>query len=141
MIALQLSDDNLRKVQRRKDIIDGLYNLSNDIKKTLALEPQIKEFAKSLIPETNLILLSRGFQSATCMEGALKIKEVSYIHAEGIFAGELKHGPLALIDNKMPIILVMNKDKHYVVLRYNQLNKRTPSQHSSKSLQEVVIPS
>ena len=115
MIALQLSDDNLRKVERRKEIIDGLYALSANIKKTLSLEPSLKELARTMIKETNLILLSRGFQNATCMEGALKIKEVSYIHAEGIFAGELKHGPLALIDEHMPIILVMNKDRHYVV--------------------------
>ena len=105
-------------IARRKAIIDGLYQLSSDIKKTLALEPVVKQIAASLVKETNLLLLSRGYQAATSLEGALKIKEVSYIHAEGILAGELKHGPLALIDASMPILLVMNKDRHYSVLLF-----------------------
>ncbi|KAI8588076.1 glutamine--fructose-6-phosphate transaminase (isomerizing) [Geranomyces variabilis] len=116
MIALQLSDDNYAKLPRRNEVIDGLFNLSNDIKKTLALEPQLKTLSKEEFgtdKSANLILIGRGFQTATVLEGALKIKEVSYIHAEGINAGELKHGPLALIDEKMPIIMVMPKDRHY----------------------------
>ncbi|KAI8999526.1 hypothetical protein BC832DRAFT_564513 [Gaertneriomyces semiglobifer] len=115
MIALQLSDDNFAKFSRRNDIIDGLYTLSADIKKTLALEPELKKMADELLATnaTDLILIGRGYQTATVLEGALKIKEVSYIHAEGINAGELKHGSLALIDEKMPIILVMPKDRHY----------------------------
>jgi glucosamine--fructose-6-phosphate aminotransferase (isomerizing) len=116
LIALQLSDDNLRKSERRKEIIDGLHRLSSDIKKTLLLEPQLKEMAyKRFTDAKSLILLGRGYQSATCLEGALKIKEVTYIHAEGILAGELKHGPLALIDSTMPIVLLMPQDRHYAV--------------------------
>ncbi|KAI9197480.1 uncharacterized protein BJ171DRAFT_562705 [Polychytrium aggregatum] len=114
LIALQLSDDSHQKTARRKEIIEGLYSLSNNIKKALAQEETIKKIATQQFKSaTSLILLGRGYQGATCLEGALKIKEVCYIHAEGIFAGELKHGPLALIDNTMPIILVMNKDRHY----------------------------
>jgi glutamine---fructose-6-phosphate transaminase (isomerizing) len=115
LIALQLSDDNLRNKPRREEIIDGLHRLSADIKKALLLEPQLKKLAYEKFGKQakNLILLGRGYQSATCLEGALKIKEVTYVHAEGILAGELKHGPLALIDETMPIILVMPKDRHY----------------------------
>eukprot|EP00842_Homolaphlyctis_polyrhiza_P004971 jgi/Hompol1/5475/HPOL_000914-RA len=113
MIALQLSDDNMSKIHRRAEIIEGLSRLSSDIKKTLSLEPQIKQHVALLKDAKNLILLGRGYQSATCLEGALKIKEVTYIHAEGILAGELKHGPLALIEPSMPIILAMTKDRHY----------------------------
>ncbi|KAI8825846.1 uncharacterized protein EV422DRAFT_563675 [Fimicolochytrium jonesii] len=116
MIALQLSDDNYAKLARRNEVIDGLFNLSADIKKTLALEPELKKLAAEEFGSdkpANLILIGRGFQTATCLEGALKIKEVSYVHAEGINAGELKHGPLALIDEKMPIIIIMPKDRHY----------------------------
>ncbi|EGF79594.1 hypothetical protein BATDEDRAFT_17096 [Batrachochytrium dendrobatidis JAM81] len=113
MIALQLSDDNFQKVARRSEIIEGLFRLSGDLKKTFALEPQIKQLALKLKDARSLILLGRGYQSATCLEGALKIKEVTYIHAEGILAGELKHGPLALIEEAMPIILLMTKDRHY----------------------------
>ncbi|KAJ3048415.1 glutamine--fructose-6-phosphate transaminase (isomerizing), partial [Rhizoclosmatium hyalinum] len=114
LIALKLSDDNLAKVERRREIINGLQNLSSNIKKVLAKDAEIKDIAYKHKDITNLILLGRGYHSAACLEGALKIKEVSYIHAEGILAGELKHGPLALIDKDMPIILMMNKDKHYV---------------------------
>ncbi|KAJ3141419.1 glutamine--fructose-6-phosphate transaminase (isomerizing) [Physocladia obscura] len=114
LMALQLSDDNYAKVQRRREIIGGLQVLSGNIKKVLAKDAEIKELAYKNKDITNLILLGRGYHAATCLEGALKIKEVTYIHAEGILAGELKHGPLALIDSSMPIVLMMNKDKHYV---------------------------
>ncbi|KAJ3065619.1 glutamine--fructose-6-phosphate transaminase (isomerizing) [Podochytrium sp. JEL0797] len=114
LIALQLSDDNYSKFARRKEIISGLQSLSSNIKRVLAKDAEIKQIAVQHKDITNLILLGRGYHAATCLEGALKIKEVSYIHAEGILAGELKHGPLALIDKDMPIILMMNKDKHYV---------------------------
>ncbi|KAJ3320150.1 glutamine--fructose-6-phosphate transaminase (isomerizing) [Boothiomyces sp. JEL0866] len=114
LIALQLSQDSLRTKARREEIIDGLARLSDDIKKTLALEPELKKLAVEKYKDCkNLIILGRGYQSATCLEGALKVKEVTYIHAEGILAGELKHGPLALIDETMPMILLMPKDRHY----------------------------
>lgn len=57
--------------------------------------------------------MGRGYNYATCMEGALKIKEITYLHSEGIMSGELKHGPLALIDDKMPIVMIVVKDKVY----------------------------
>jgi len=114
LIALQLSEDNLRSKPRREAIIDGLSQLSSNIKKTLLLEPQLKALAYGdFKTQKNLILLGRGYQSATCLEGALKIKEVTYMHAEGILAGELKHGPLALIEPSMPIVLLMPMDRHY----------------------------
>jgi glucosamine--fructose-6-phosphate aminotransferase (isomerizing) len=113
MIALQLSDDNYQKLRRRNEIIEGLYRLSSDIKTVLSQNQIIKDWAYKAKDIEHLILLGRGYQGATALEGALKIKEIAYIHAEAIFAGELKHGPLALIDSDLPIILLMNKDKHY----------------------------
>ena len=118
MIALQLSDDNYSKNQRRRDIINGLYELSNNIRKVTAQDAEIKRIAGKLLDKQHLLLLGRGYQGATVLEGALKIKEVSYIHAEGILAGELKHGPLALIDENMPILLIMNNDRFYAVCVY-----------------------
>ena len=115
MIALQLSDDNYSKLERRREIIDGLATLSSNIKKVLECDSTVKRIAQGMKNAQHLILLGRGYQGATCLEGALKIKEVSYIHAEGILAGELKHGPLALIEPAMPILLIMNKDRHYSV--------------------------
>ncbi|KAJ3363076.1 glutamine--fructose-6-phosphate transaminase (isomerizing), partial [Allomyces arbusculus] len=70
--------------------------------------------------------MGRGYQNVTCLKGALKIKEVSYMHSEGILAGELKHGPLALIDETMPVILIMTKDSLYPKMQsaYEQVTAR-----------------
>lgn len=113
-MALQLSSDRISKTERRKAIIDDLHKLPGFIKETLALDNELRELAKNTLgKETSLLIMGRGYQNATCLEGALKIKELSYMHSEGILAGELKHGPLALIDENMPVILVMTKDSLY----------------------------
>merc|ERR1711872_601568 len=66
-----------------------------------------------LVEKKSLLIMGRGFNYATCLEGALKIKELTYMHSEGILAGELKHGPLALVDDEMPMILVITRDPVY----------------------------
>lgn len=114
MMALQLSEDRLSLQERRKEIIDGLHELPNKIKEVLQLDAYLKQLSKDvLFKEKSLLIMGRGWQNATCLEGALKIKEVSYMHSEGILAGELKHGPLALIDENMPVVLIMTKDSLY----------------------------
>lgn len=113
-MALQLSEDHISKTDRRNAIIDDLHELPKYIQETLALDKEICELARtSLVSQNSLLIMGRGYQNATCMEGALKIKELSYMHSEGILAGELKHGPLALIDENMAIILIMTKDSLY----------------------------
>ena len=103
------------------------------------MDSELLKLAKDVLhKEKSLLIMGRGYQNATCLEGALKIKEVSYMHSEGILAGELKHGPLALIDENMvgdfaflklraleassiiecdtieqPVILIMTKDSLY----------------------------
>jgi len=71
--------------------------------------------------------MGRGYQYATCLEGALKLKEVSSMHSEGVLSGELKHGPLALVDEKMPIIFVATKDQHYnsAINSFSQVTARS----------------
>ncbi|KAI8804212.1 hypothetical protein BJ742DRAFT_456399 [Cladochytrium replicatum] len=114
MMALQLSEDRISMTERRHEIIDALAELPRQIKETLAQDKQLLELAKTTLhKEKSLLIMGRGYQNATCLEGALKIKEVSYMHSEGILAGELKHGPLALIDENMPVILIMTKDSLY----------------------------
>lgn len=111
LIALQLSEDRMSVSARRKEIVDGLNALPGMIKEVLELDTSLKKLAQDvLVKEKSLLIMGRGFQNATCLEGALKIKEVSYMHSEGILAGELKHGPLALIDENMPVIMVMTRD-------------------------------
>ncbi|XP_068452277.1 glutamine--fructose-6-phosphate aminotransferase [isomerizing] 2-like, partial [Clinocottus analis] len=83
------------------------------IKKVLALDQKIKIIADELYEQKSLLVMGRGFHYATCLEGALKIKEITYMHSEGILAGELKHGPLALIDKDMPVIMIIMRDACY----------------------------
>src|SRR4051794_592195 len=116
MMAIQLSEDRSSMTQRRNDIIEELKKLSKYIKHVLNIDKELQQLAKDVLyKEKSLLIMGRGFQNATCLEGALKIKEVSYMHSEGILAGELKHGPLALVDENMPVILIMTKDSLYPV--------------------------
>jgi glucosamine--fructose-6-phosphate aminotransferase (isomerizing) len=100
--------------ERRVEIIDALHTLPSKIKEVLELDGYLKKLCLDVLhKERSLLIMGRGMQNATCLEGALKIKEVSYMHSEGILAGELKHGPLALVDENMPVILIMTKDSLY----------------------------
>ncbi|OMJ19625.1 Glutamine-fructose-6-phosphate aminotransferase [isomerizing] [Smittium culicis] len=114
LMALQLGEDRSSMAERRKEIIQGLKELPEKITEVLTLDSSLKKLCEDdLNGIQSLLILGRGFNNATCLEGALKIKELAYIHCEGILAGELKHGPLALIDEKMPIIIIMTRDQHY----------------------------
>ncbi|XP_016838295.1 glutamine--fructose-6-phosphate aminotransferase [isomerizing] 2 isoform X3 [Nasonia vitripennis] len=114
MFALVMSEDRISLGQRRMEIIEGLKNLDNQIREVLKLDDQVKELAKSLFQHKSLLIMGRGYNFATCMEGALKVKELTYMHSEGIMAGELKHGPLALVDDSMPVIMIVMRDPVYV---------------------------
>ena len=81
------------------------------ISEALRLEPQIEQLARDLSKCTDVLYLGRGTSYPVALEGALKLKEISYIHAEGYAAGELKHGPIALIDEKMPVIVIAPHDR------------------------------
>uniref|UniRef100_A0A8C5EIB0 glutamine--fructose-6-phosphate transaminase (isomerizing) n=1 Tax=Gouania willdenowi TaxID=441366 RepID=A0A8C5EIB0_GOUWI len=113
MFSLMMSEDKLSLQKRRLDIINGLRMLPELIRKVLALDEKIKSIANELYEQRSLLVMGRGFNYATCLEGALKIKEITYMHSEGILAGELKHGPLALIDKDMPVIMLIMKDGCY----------------------------
>lgn len=111
MFALSLSDDRISKLQRRNEIIQGLKLIPEQIKQILKLESRIKSLCENeLNNQKSLLLLGRGYQYASALEGALKIKEISYMHSEGILAGELKHGVLALVDENLPIIAFCTRD-------------------------------
>uniref|UniRef100_A0A9J7X3M3 glutamine--fructose-6-phosphate transaminase (isomerizing) n=1 Tax=Cyprinus carpio carpio TaxID=630221 RepID=A0A9J7X3M3_CYPCA len=118
MFALMLSEDRLSMQPRRLEIINGLKKLPELIKEVLALDDQIKSIADELHHQRSLLVMGRGYNYSTCLEGALKIKEITYMHSEGIMAGELKHGPLALIDKHMPVIMIIMRDACYQKLIY-----------------------
>ena len=110
--------NSINKKQER-EIIDGLKKLPGLINEALTQENQIKKLANRFIDKNSALFLGRGTMYAIAMEGALKLKEISYIHAEAYPAGELKHGPIALIDKDMPVIAIAPNDDLLKKLKSN----------------------
>ncbi|EON65000.1 glucosamine-fructose-6-phosphate aminotransferase [Coniosporium apollinis CBS 100218] len=110
MFALSLSEDRASKQQRREEIMEGLGQVSDQFKEVLKLDQSIKELCQKFKNQKSMLLLGRGAQHATALEGALKIKEISYLHCEAVMSGELKHGVLALVDENLPIVMILTRD-------------------------------
>uniref|UniRef100_A0A7N1A5V1 glutamine--fructose-6-phosphate transaminase (isomerizing) n=1 Tax=Kalanchoe fedtschenkoi TaxID=63787 RepID=A0A7N1A5V1_KALFE len=110
MLALAIGDDTISSQSRREAIISGLYDLPDKVRAVLKLDEEMKDLAKLLIAEQSLLVFGRGYNYATALEGALKVKEVALMHSEGILAGEMKHGPLALVDENLPIVVIATRD-------------------------------
>jgi len=100
----------LSEADERK-LVRALIEVPRLMTEALALEPQIEQLAVELAKSRNVLYLGRGTSFPLALEGALKLKEISYIHAEGYAAGELKHGPIALIDENMPVIVIAPFDR------------------------------
>uniref|UniRef100_A0A9L0S0E9 glutamine--fructose-6-phosphate transaminase (isomerizing) n=1 Tax=Equus caballus TaxID=9796 RepID=A0A9L0S0E9_HORSE len=113
MFALMMCDDRISMQERRKEIMLGLKRLPDLIKEVLSMDDEIQKLATELYHQKSVLIMGRGYHYATCLEGALKIKEITYMHSEGILAGELKHGPLALVDKLMPVIMIIMRDHTY----------------------------
>jgi glucosamine--fructose-6-phosphate aminotransferase (isomerizing) len=92
-------------------LVHGLVEIPRLMAATLALEPQIEKLAREIAKSKDVLYLGRGTSFPLALEGALKLKEISYIHAEGYAAGELKHGPIALIDENMPVVVIAPFDR------------------------------
>lgn len=95
------------------DLIKKLTAIPDNIKKILTLNNEFKRIAKLYKNANNFLYLGRGYLFPVALEGALKLKEISYIHAEGYPAAEMKHGPIALIDENMPVVVIATKDNSY----------------------------
>ena len=125
LVALALLTCSLGKVKntidekQEKEIVGGLKRLPGLINEALLQEKQIKKLAAGFKNKNSALFLGRGTMYAIAMEGALKLKEISYIHAEAYPAGELKHGPIALIDENMPVIAIAPNDKLLEKLKSN----------------------
>ena len=100
-----LSEDDERS------LVQALIEMPRRLNETLALEPQLEQLARDLAKSKDVLYLGRGTSFPIALEGALKLKEISYLHAEGYAAGELKHGPIALVDENMPVIVIAPHDK------------------------------
>ena len=94
-----------------KSLVQALIEMPRRLNETLALEPQLEQLARDLAKSKDVLYLGRGTSFPIALEGALKLKEISYLHAEGYAAGELKHGPIALVDENMPVIVIAPHDK------------------------------
>jgi glutamine---fructose-6-phosphate transaminase (isomerizing) len=113
LASLAIAAGRARGVLKRDDekkLVQELIEVPRHMSEALALEPKIEELARALAKCRDVLYLGRGTSFPLALEGALKLKEISYIHAEGYAAGELKHGPIALIDEKMPVIVIAPHD-------------------------------
>src|SRR2546428_661274 len=116
LVALYLLDLRLGQVRRTvsaeasKPHIEGLLQLPQLLEQTLKIAPAVEDVAATFQTRTDFLYLGRGINYPIALEGALKLKEISYIHAEGYPAGEMKHGPIALIDERMPVVTLAPRD-------------------------------
>ncbi len=110
MIALLLGRQRRLSIENGTDIAKAMLELPTLVEKTLKLSDDIAAIAKQYSKAGNFLYLGRHFNYPVAMEGALKLKEISYIHAEGYPAAEMKHGPIALIDENMPVVVIAPKD-------------------------------
>jgi glutamine---fructose-6-phosphate transaminase (isomerizing) len=99
--------------QRLRELLIEMETLPAKVEKTLLTDPLIKQIAEEFKDSKNALYLGRGYGFPIALEGALKLKEISYIHAEGYPAAEMKHGPIALIDEEMPVVVIATKHSYY----------------------------
>jgi glucosamine--fructose-6-phosphate aminotransferase (isomerizing) len=124
MLVVALAKNRTADAERERNLVQRLIEIPSLIEKTLALDPVIYDLAKRFADKHHTLFLGRGALSAIAMEGALKLKEISYIHAEAYAAGELKHGPLALVDADMPVITVAPNNDLLEKLKSNLMEVR-----------------
>jgi len=153
LFALKLAFSN--KAISKSNFISHIkdeYNLSKKIKTVLSMEDTIKEIAVKYKDARSFLYLGRGLNFPVALEGALKLKEISYIHAEGYPAAEMKHGPIALIDKNMPTVFIVPKDRTYdkIISNIEEIKSRKGkiiiiTDHRSKILEKlsddlIVLP-
>lgn len=110
--------------EKESQYLDDLRHLPGSVQYALNLEPQIRSWAEKFAGKHHALFLGRGLHYPIALEGALKLKEITYIHAEAYAAGELKHGPLALVDNDMPVVVIAPNDVLIEKLKSNMQEVR-----------------
>lgn len=114
MIALRVAHKKGTISERRyHELLVELENIPLKVEQALKLDDQIREISETFKDARNFLYLGRGYNFPVALEGALKLKEISYIHAEGYPAAEMKHGPIALIDEEMPVVVIATRDSSY----------------------------
>ena len=124
-LKLGLANGNISKSDYYK-YLQEMELIPNKVESLLAINDKVKKIANIYKDATNFLYLGRGFNFPVALEGALKLKEISYIHAEGYPAAEMKHGPIALIDENMPVVVIATKKGHYekVVSNIQEIKSR-----------------
>jgi len=112
-VALLLGRIRQLSFENGKEIATAISELPSKIEKVLKLDKRIRDIAGKFYKRSNFLFLGRGYNYPIALEGALKMKEISYIHAEGYPAAEMKHGPIALIDENMPVVFIAAKNAVY----------------------------
>ncbi|TRX61451.1 glutamine--fructose-6-phosphate transaminase (isomerizing) [Fulvivirga sp. M361] len=114
MIAMRVAQKKGTITERRyHELLVEMENIPSKVEKALTLDEKIKDIATLFQDARNFLYLGRGYNFPVALEGALKLKEISYIHAEGYPAAEMKHGPIALIDEEMPVVFIATRDSSY----------------------------
>lgn len=111
------SQHSSQTLQRRAELIEALHRLPTYTGMALKTRDQVRELAKKLASKDHMFILGKGYAEPIAREGALKIKEISYIHAEGFSGGALKHGPFALLEKGTPVVLLILNDQHAELMR------------------------
>ena len=125
LLALTLAKMNGRLTEEAEaEELKRLRHIPSALSSVLALEPQVMDWAERFAGKDHALFLGRGVHYPIALEGALKLKEISYIHAEAYPAGELKHGPLALVDANMPVVTVAPNDRLLEKLKSNMAEVR-----------------
>jgi glucosamine--fructose-6-phosphate aminotransferase (isomerizing) len=113
MLALYVGRRRFMSQSQNQELIEGLCAIPEKIESVLKQNEQIKEIARHFCERENWLFLGRGYHYPVALEGALKLKEISYIHAEGMPAAEMKHGPIALINEGMPVVFIATRGVQY----------------------------
>ncbi len=126
MMAVWFSQIHNKNSNKRKDYINCLRKLPYDIKKSIDISNKNKDMMVNLLNKSSLFVLGKGKSESIAREGALKIKEITYIHAEGYSGSALKHGPFALLDENLPVILIAPNNEHYAKMNnaYEEIKSR-----------------
>ena len=127
MIAMKLAKEKgVFSESKYHELLTELEGIPQKVERTLEANPLVEKISEVYKDSSNCLYLGRGYNFPVALEGALKLKEISYIHAEGYPAAEMKHGPIALIDEQMPVVVIATRKGHYekVVSNIQEIKSR-----------------
>jgi glucosamine--fructose-6-phosphate aminotransferase (isomerizing) len=126
LISLLMGRKRAISVEKGREIIEAIEKIPDQVAEILKLDSLVRDIASEFYEKRNFLFLGRGYNFPVALEGALKLKEISYIHAEGYPAAEMKHGPIALIDENMPVVFIAIRDSVFekVLLNIEEVKSR-----------------